>query len=224
MFNMDFLRRSSLMGTTLRAAPSKSDAFSTNYHSCIALSTSHRCAPPILFWPCPPYNLLPMSCLVLDFLHRSSLMVITLHAVPSKTHTFSTNYHACIAMPTWRRCAPPIMFWPWPPYNLLLSPCLTWIYFVDSHWSSLIGTTFHSAPRKCHAFSTNYYTCIAIPTWHRCAPPILFWPWPPYNLLPRSCLTSMSILTDGYHFACSAQQKSCLFNKLSCMHCNANMM
>ena len=125
----------------------------------------------------------------LDFLHRSSLMVITLHAVPSKTHTFSTNYHACIAMPTWRRCAPPIMFWPWPPYNLLLSPCLTWIYFVDSHWSSLMGTTFHSAPRKCHAFSTNYYTCIAIPTWHRCAPPILFWPWLPYNLLPRSCLT-----------------------------------
>ena len=34
---------------------------------------------------------------------------------------------------------------------------------------------------------------------------------------------SSSILTDGYHFACSAQQKLCLFNKLSCMHCNANM-
>ena len=32
-----------------------------------------------------------------------------------------------------------------------------------------------------------------------------------------------SILTDGYHFACSAPQKLCLFNKLSCMHCNANM-
>ena len=32
----------------------------------------------------------------------------TLRAVPSKNYAFSTNYHACIAMPTWRRCAPPI--------------------------------------------------------------------------------------------------------------------
>ena len=35
---------------------------------------------------------------------------------------------------------------------------------------------------------------------------------------------SSSILTDGYHFACNAQQKPRLFNKLSCMHCNVNMM
>ena len=34
----------------------------------------------------------------------------------------------------------------------------------------------------------------------------------------------MSILTDGYHIACSTQQNPCLFNKSSCMHCNANMM
>ena len=70
----------------------------------------------------------------LDFLHRSSLMGTTLHAVPSKSHAFSTNYHTSIAMPTWHRCAPPILFWPWPPYNLLPSSCLTWIFFVDSHW------------------------------------------------------------------------------------------
>ena len=35
VFNSDFLCRSSLMGTTLRAAPSKRNAFSTNYHACI---------------------------------------------------------------------------------------------------------------------------------------------------------------------------------------------
>ena len=87
------------------------------------------------------------------------------------------------------------------------------------------GTTLCPAPSKSYAFSTNYHACIAMPTWPRCAPPILCWPWPPYNLFLRSCLTwnFSSILTDGYHFACSAQQKLCLFNKLSCMHCNANM-
>ena len=55
-------------------------------------------------------------------------------AAPSKSHAFSVNCHAGIAMPTWRRCAPPILFWPWPPYNLLLRSCLTLIFFVDSHW------------------------------------------------------------------------------------------
>ena len=59
---------------------------------------------------------------------------ITLRAVPSKNFAFSTNYHACIAMPTWRRCAPPILFWLWPPYNLLQRLCLTWTFYVDSHW------------------------------------------------------------------------------------------
>ena len=58
----------------------------------------------------------------------------TLRAAPSKNYAFSTNYHACIAMPTWPRCAPPILCWPWPPYNLLPRSCLTWIFFVDHHW------------------------------------------------------------------------------------------
>ena len=70
----------------------------------------------------------------LDFLCRSSLMGTTLRAVPSKIHSFSTNYHACIAIPTWRRCAPSILFWHWPPFNLFPSSCVTWIFFVDSHW------------------------------------------------------------------------------------------
>ena len=57
----------------------------------------------------------------LIFFCRSWLMGTTLLAAPSKSHAFSTNYHACIAMPTWCRCAPPILFWPGPPYNLLPS-------------------------------------------------------------------------------------------------------
>ena len=91
--------------------------------------------------------------------------------------------------------------------------------------SGLWGTTLRAAPSKNYAFSTNYYACIAMPTWPRCAPPILCWPWPPYNLFPRSSLTWMfsSILTDGYNFACSAQQNLYLFNKWSCMHCTTNM-
>ena len=167
-------------------------------------------------------------------------------AAPSKRHAFSTNYHACIAMPTWPRCALPILFWRWPPYNLLQRSCLTWIFFVDFHWwvqlcvqrppkampfqqiimhasqcqhnldmhllfcfdvdlhitssrgrvwlgfvrrSSLMGTTFRAAPCKRYAFSTHYNTCITQPTWCRCVPPILCWPWPAFNLFPRPCLT-----------------------------------
>ena len=146
----------------------------------------------------------------------------TLRATPSKNQSFSTNYHACIAMPTWPRCAPPILCWPWPPYNLLPRSCLTLIFFLRS---SLMGTTLCAALSKSYALSTNYHACIAMPTWPRCSPLILCWSRPLYSLFLRSCLTWIfsSILTDGYHFACSTQQKSCLFNKLSCMHCNANM-
>ena len=61
-------------------------------------------------------------------------MGTTFRAAPSKSHAFSTNYHACIAMPTWLRCAPPILFWSWPPYSLLTRSCFTWIFFVDPHW------------------------------------------------------------------------------------------
>ena len=64
---------------------------------------------------CPPnFNVEIMSCACWD--------------------AFSTNYHTSIAMPTWHRCAPPILFWHWPPVNLFPSSCITWIFFVDSHW------------------------------------------------------------------------------------------
>ena len=71
---------------------------------------------------------------VLPSVRLSRIRGTTLRAAPSKNYAFSTNYHACIAMPTWPRCAPPILCWPWPPYNFLPRSCLTWICFVDPHW------------------------------------------------------------------------------------------
>ena len=47
MFNLEFLHRSSLIGITLRVLPTKSCVITTNYHSCIAMPTRCRCAPPI---------------------------------------------------------------------------------------------------------------------------------------------------------------------------------
>ena len=37
-------------------------------------------------------------------------------------------------MPTWCRCAPSILFLHWPPFNLFPNSCITWNFFVDSHW------------------------------------------------------------------------------------------
>ena len=44
----------------------------------------------------------------------------------------STNYHVYIAMPTWCKCALPILFWP--PHNLFPRSCLTLICIIDPHW------------------------------------------------------------------------------------------
>ena len=81
---------------------------------------------------------------------RSSLMGTTLRAAPSKSYTFSTNYHACIAMPTWPKYTPPILFWPWPPYNLCLRSCLTWIF--SAFW--------HQPNNMVHNISLYYKLCV----------------------------------------------------------------
>ena len=157
----------------------------------------------------------------LDYFLRSSLMGTTLRAAPSKSYAFSTNYHACTAMPTWPRCARPILCWPWPPYNLLPRSCLT--LFVDPYWWVPLCV---QRPAKSYAFLTNDHACIAMPTWPRCASPILCWPWPPYNLFSEVVFNLgffSSILTNGHHFGCSAQQNLCRFNKLSCINCTSNM-
>ena len=91
----------------------------------------------------------------LDLLRRSSLMSTTLRAASSNGYAFSTNYHACIAMPTWCRCALPILFWPWPPFNLFPSSFITWIFFSDPQW------VYHFA---CSAFSANYHVYVAMLT------------------------------------------------------------
>ena len=110
----------------------------------------------------------------------------TLLAVPSKYYAFSTNYHACIAMPTRPRCAPPILFWSWPPYNLFPRSCLTWIFFIDPHWWVPICL---QRPAKAMPFQQIIMHALQCQHDIECAPPVLFWPWPPYNLLPRSCFT-----------------------------------
>ena len=98
----------------------------------------------------------------------------------------STNYHACIAMSTWCRCAPPILFWPWHPFYLFSRSCLTWISSINLHW----GTR--------EAILANYHVCIAIHIRCRCALPILFWPWPLFNLfLIRSCALTCSTSNCG---------------------------
>ena len=101
-------------------------------------------------------------------------------------------------------------------WNIMFPGCPSFLPSVRP--SGFRGITLRAAPSKSYAFSTNYYACIAMPTWPICVHPILCWPWPPYNLFPSSSLTWMfsSILTDGYNFACSAQHNLYIFNK--CMH------
>ena len=165
MFNLDFLCRFLLMGTTLRAAPSKNHAFSTNYHACIAMLIWPRCAPPILFWPWPPYNLFPRSCLTWIFSVNFYWWVQLCVQYPAKFMPFQQiNMHACIAMPTWHRCAPPILFWPWPPYNLFPRSCLTWIFSVDFYW--WVQLCLHRSAKAIP------FQQIIMHAWPICAPPI----------------------------------------------------
>ena len=194
MLNLDFLCWSSLMGTTLHAVPSKSCAYSTNYHACIAIPTWHRCAPPILFWPWPPYNLLPWSCLTwIFFVDPHCMMGTTCVQCPAKAVPFqqiimhSLHYQHDVDV------------------HLLFVLTLTCIQPVPEVVFnldfllrfSLMGTTLRAALSKSYAFSTNYYACIAMPAWHRCAPPVLF--WPPYDLLLRSCLTWIMYILQCPH-------------------------
>ena len=152
----------------------------------------------------------------LDFFHRSSLMGTTLCAAPSKGYAFSNNYHACIAMPTWPRCAPPIFCWPWPPYNLLPRSCLTWIFLVDPLWWVPL-----CVQRPAKAMPFQQIIMRALQCQHDLDVHLLFCVDLDLHITSRgSCLTwdfFSLILTDGHHFACSAQQKLCRFNKLS-MH------
>ena len=87
---------------------------------------------PILFFVQRPGNCMPfrqLTMYVLQCPHDADVNLLYCFAI-------LTNYHTCIAMATCRcRCAPPILLWPWPLYDLFPTLCLTFIYFVDLHWS-----------------------------------------------------------------------------------------
>ena len=98
-------------------------------------------------------------------------------------------------MPTWCRCAPPILFWPLPPFNLFPRSCLTWSFYL----SLPRGTALCAAPSKSYDFPTNY-ACIAMPTWCRCAPPILY-----YSLCSSPTIKVFSPVQPGPEFAGSSR-------------------
>ena len=166
MFNLDFLRRSSLMGTTLLAVPSKSHAFSTNYHTCIAMPTWPRCAPPILFWPWPPYNFLPRSCLTWIFFVDLHWWVPLCLQCPAKAMPFQQIIIHALQCQHDIRCAPPILFWHWPPF--ICSQVHVELGFSSS--ILLMGIILCAVPNNLHvyAISTNYHLYIAMPTWYTC--------------------------------------------------------
>ena len=86
-------------------------------------------------------------------------------------YAFSANYHACIAMPKWPRCAPPILFDIDPHLPI---PKLMYKLDVLRRFS-LMGTTSCAVPNNLYAISRNYHVDIAMSTWHTCtSTPILF--------------------------------------------------
>ena len=153
---------------------------------------------------------------------RSSLMSTALRAAPSNSHAFSTNYHACITMPTWRRCATHILFWPWPPYNLLPRSCFTWIFFVDPHWWVQL---YMQRPAKAMHF--QQIIMHALHYLHDVDVHLLFCfdLSPPYNLLPRLCLTRIFFVNPHWWIPlcvqCPAKAmpfKHIIMHALRCQH------
>ena len=102
----------------------------------------------------------------------------TLRAAPNKSYSVSTNYYACIAMPTWFRCAPPILFGTWSPYSMLPRSSLNSIFFIDPQWGVPLCV---QRPTNAMPFQQIIMYDIDV---H-----LIFWPWPPFNLFPRPSLT-----------------------------------
>ena len=82
------------------------------------------------------------------FQFSSSILTDGYHFACSTQQTLClfNNYHACIAMPTWCRCAPPILFLPGLLFrlNLVQRSCLSWICMTNL----LMGTTVCAVPSK----------------------------------------------------------------------------
>ena len=141
----------------------------------------------------------------------------TLRAAPSKNYVFSTNYHASITIPTWRRCAPHILFCPCPPYNLFPRLCLTLIFFVDSHWwvplcvqRAAKAMPFQQISMHVLQFPNDIDVHLLF-----CADLTSLWP-------ATEIVSNWIFFVDPHWWVPLCVQR--LFNKLPCMYCNANMM
>ena len=196
------------------SAKQKSYAFSTHYHACIAIPTWHRCAYPIFCFDIDLHSLLtriffvdPHWWVPLCVQCPSETMpfqLIIMHALQCQ-HDIDVHLLFCFDLDIHMSCSP--------------RSCLTWIFFVDSHWwVQLCGQRpekgmpcqqiiMHALPCR-HDVDVNLLFCFDLITSSRGRVRLVF---------------SASILIDRYHFACCAQQKLCLFNTLPCMHCSANM-
>ena len=195
-----------------------------NKLSCMPCNANmtYMCTSYFLFWPWPPYNLFPRSCLTWIVFVDSHWWIPLWCAAPSKIYAFSPNYHAWITMPTWHRCAPPILFWPWPHYDLLMGSCLTWIFYVDPHWWVPLWVQH---PVKAMPFQNimHVFYCQHDIDVHRTSYFVLTFDC--IYLFPRSCLTWILFIDPHwYDFVCITLQKLCHYNKLSCMYCNAHMI
>ena len=93
------------MGTTLHAALSKKKLCFFNKILCMHCTTN-------MMWMCTFYFVLTLTCMYLvpkamfnlDVLYWSSLIGMMLCALPINSCAIITNYHACVAMPTWYTC------------------------------------------------------------------------------------------------------------------------
>ena len=130
----------------------------------------------------------------MDFLHQSSLRGTTLCAA---------NYHACIAIPTWCRFC----------FDLYLHlACFQG--HVSHRFSLSIFTDWYrfvcGALQKLWCF--NKLSCMYCNAHMMQMCTSYFWPWPPFNLFPRSRFTWIYQSSLMCITLCSAASKSYIFS------------
>ena len=130
MLSTYFLHQSSLRGTILCAATSKSYKISTNYHACIVMLTWCRCDLLFLFWTWHLFNLFPRSCLTWILFINIYWWIPLCVQHPAKARTFQQFIMHVLQC----RCAPPVLFWNWPQFNMFPRSCFTQIFFINLHW------------------------------------------------------------------------------------------
>ena len=213
MLDLYFLRRSSLMGTTLRAVPSKK---AMPFQHIIM----HRCAYPIFCFDIDLHNLLTRTCLTWIFfvdphwwvplcVQRPSetmhFQLIIMHVLQCQ-HDIDVHLLFCFDLDIHMSCSP--------------RSCLTWIFFVDSHWWVQLCV---QRPEKAMPF--QQIIMHALQCQHDVDVHLLFCFDRDLHIACYRGRFSSSVLIDRYDFACITYQRLCHFyNKLACMHCNAHMV